>query len=192
MEGDAPVPPESAPAPKRRPLLQWLLISAAVALSGWLAWSLLVPADTAAGYERGLPDLTLERLEGGELSLTSLAGAPTVVNMWATWCKPCLRELPMMASMMRREPQVQFVFADQGEQRPVVERYLSEHPEMALSGVVLDRDQALTLEFQTHGLPVTLFFDRDGNHVHSHIGELTEVQLFNYVIDLKAGTLNPL
>lgn len=192
MDGGAPTPPEAAPEQGRKLPLRWILLLVAGVLSGWLAWSLFVPADTGAGYERTLPDLTLERLEGGELRLASLVGEPVVVNLWATWCKPCLRELPMMAGMMRREPGVRFVFADQGEQRPVVQQYLDEHPEMALSGVVLDRDHALTVEFQTHGLPVTLFFDREGNHVHSHIGELEEEQLSFYVTGLKAGTLNPL
>ena len=94
-------------------------------LIGWLAWSIFTPVP---GYERSLPDLTLERLEGGQLQLTSLVGEPVVINLWATWCLPCLRELPMMANMMRREPGVRFVFADQGEQRAVVESYLAEHP----------------------------------------------------------------
>jgi len=179
----------AAAATGRKPWLRLVVLLVAGVLIGWLAWSLFTPVP---GYERSLPDLTLERLEGGQLLLTSLTGEPVVINLWATWCLPCLRELPMMANMMRREPGVRFVFAAQGEQRAVVESYLAEHPEMALQGVVLDRDQALSLEFQTHGLPMTLFFDDRGNHVHSHIGELSEVELFNYVIDLKAGNLNPL
>jgi thiol-disulfide isomerase/thioredoxin len=175
--------------PKRKRMATIAALVVAGVAVGWLAWSLFTPVP---GYERALPDLDLERLEGGQLQLTSLVGGPVVINLWATWCLPCLRELPMMANMARRDPGVKFVFADQGEQRATVESYLAEHPEMGLQGVVLDRDQALSVEFQTHGLPMTLFFDDRGNHVHSHIGELTEVELFNYVIDLKAGNLNPL
>lgn len=182
-------PPSTAAGAKRKPWPRLVALVVAGLLIGWLAWSIFTPVP---GYERSLPDLTLDRLEGGQLQLTSLVGEPVVINLWATWCLPCLRELPMMANMMRREPGVRFVFADQGEQSAVVESYLAEHPEMALQGVVLDRDQALSVEFQTHGLPMTLFFDDLGNHVHSHIGELSEVELFNYVIDLKAGNLNPL
>lgn len=189
MSETAPTQPAEAAAGKRKPWLTLAIIVVAGVAVGWLAWSLFTPVP---GYERSLPDLSLERLEGGQLQLTSLVGEPVVINLWATWCLPCLRELPMMANMMRRETDVRFVFADQGEQKATVETYLAEHPEMALRGVVLDRDQELSVEFQTHGLPMTLFFDDSGNHVHSHIGELTEVELFNYVIDLKAGNLNPL
>lgn len=188
MDDKDPTQPAAAKA-RRNPLVTLAIVVVAGVALGSLAWSLFTPG---ASYERALPDLSLERLEGGQLQLTSLVGQPTVINLWATWCLPCLRELPMMANMMRRQPDVSFVFADQGEQRATVQTYLAEHPEMALRGVVLDPDQKLSVEFQTHGLPMTLFFDGDGNHVHSHIGELTEVELFNYVIDLKAGNLNPL
>lgn len=165
-----------------------MVVLAGVAI-GWLAWSLFTPGRT---YERSLPDISLERLEGGELQLSSLTGQPVVINLWATWCIPCLRELPMMADAMRREPSVRFLFADQGEPRGTVESYLAEHSEMELRGVLLDRNQALNVEFQTPGLPMTLFFDEHGNHVHSHIGEMTEDQLASYVTDLKAGNLTTL
>lgn len=164
-----------------------MVLAAGVAL--WFGWSLLTPAQS---YERSMPDITLERLEGGELRLTSLVGQPVVINMWATWCLPCRRELPMLAATSRREAEVVFLFADQGEQRAVVQEYLDERPEMSLQGVLLDRDQALAVEFETLGLPMTLFFDADGNHVHSHVGEVTELEMFNYVNDLKRGALNPL
>ncbi|HNR00151.1 MAG TPA: host attachment protein, partial [Trueperaceae bacterium] len=48
---------------------------------------------------------------------------------------------------------------------------------------------ALSNEFEAVGLPVTLFFDARGNHVLSHIGEVTEVEFLNYLTDLKRGRL---
>lgn len=179
----------ATPVPTRKRWASWLLMVIGGVLVGWLAWSLFTPAAT---YEKQLPDLTLQRLEGGDLNLASLQGAPVVVNLWATWCLPCVRELPMLAEMARRNPDVRFVFADQGEAPATVERYLAERPELELEGVVLDRDVALGVEFETLGLPMTLFFDADGNHLHSHIGEVTEVEMFNYLTDLKRGELNPL
>ncbi len=191
MDEPAP-PPPAQPAgsrPRRNPRLSLAVVLVAGVALGWLVWSLFTPGES---YERSLPELSLQQLEGGELQLASLRGEPVIINLWATWCLPCLRELPMMADIMRSEPSVRFLFADQGEPRATVESYVAEHSEMGLQGVLLDRDQALSLEFQAPGLPMTLFFDERGNHVHSHIGEMNEDELASYVTDLKAGNLNPL
>jgi thiol-disulfide isomerase/thioredoxin len=182
LEGKRPI---TDGKPGRRPLALVAVIVAGLA-TGWLLWALLTPSQAPA---RGLPDLTLERLEGGQLQVASLTGSPAVINLWATWCPPCVRELPMMAAVAADQPDVQFVFADQGEARAAVEGYLAERPELQLRGVVLDRDVELGVEFETLGLPMTLFFDQHGNHVHSHAGELTESDLLGYLAYIRAGRL---
>src|SRR5690554_4849884 len=123
MAAEAPTPPEAAPEQGIARRSRWILLLVAGALIAWLAWSLFTPANTGDLSEEGyrtLPDLTLERLEGGELRLASLVGKPLVVNLWATWCKPCVRELPMLADVKRNEPELYIVFADQGEPRSVI------------------------------------------------------------------------
>ncbi|NLG07854.1 MAG: TlpA family protein disulfide reductase [Deinococcales bacterium] len=170
-------------APRSRP--RWLSGLAVVAVGvavGWLGWSLLTPAP---GSDRRLPELTLERLEGGELPLASLAGQPLVVNLWATWCLPCLRELPLLAEHARANPDVRFVFVDQGEAREAVAAYLAERPELELGTVALDRDLALSLEFDLLGLPNTLFFDARGRLVRTHVGEVLEADLVAYLAALQ-------
>src|SRR5690606_13881957 len=77
-----------------------------------------------------------------------------------------------------------FVFADQAEGRATVQRYLDEREDLVLEGVVLDASTHLANEFNTVGLPTTLFFDSDGNHVFTHSGELSSVLLANYLSDM--------
>src|SRR3546814_17973050 len=61
----------------------------------WFATSALLRPDP-----RPLPDLPqLARLNGAPLTPENLAGRPFVVNLWATWCPPCRRELPMLADV---------------------------------------------------------------------------------------------
>lgn len=151
-----------------------------------LLWFLFQPAATHA---RGLPDVTLERLSGGTVSLAEATGQPVVVNLWASWCPPCRRELPMMSGAARGNPQVQFYFADQGEDRATVQAYLDERPELVLEHVLLDEASELSNSFEAMGLPVTLFFDASGNHVLTHVGEVSEIEMLNYLTDLKRGTL---
>lgn len=163
------------------------VVPALVALAVWLGVpALLSPAATTSAR---LPQLSLERLEGGTLDVASLEGRPTVINLWATWCPPCRRELPLLDGAQASYPDVQFVFADQGEVRTTVEAYLAERPELSLDNVVLDGGGRLGSTFESMGLPTTLFFDASGSHVLTHVGELSAAALLNYMTDLERGTL---
>lgn len=164
-----------------------ILLPASLAMAAWLVVpALLSPAQQQAG---SLPSLTLERLEGGELDLASLRGQPVVINLWATWCPPCRRELPMLAAAARTYSDVHFVFADQAEARSTVQDYLDGREDLVLAGVVLDAGGRLANEFSTVGLPTTLFFDAQGDHVLTHAGELSSVMMVNYLADLRRGEL---
>jgi len=158
---------------------------AAVLATGWL---LFKPSGANA---KGLPDVALEALAGGDtVNLAQVEGGrPLVVNLWATWCPPCRRELPMLAAAARSNPGVGFYFVDQGETRETVRAYLDERPDLALDGVLLDGAGELSNRFGAVGLPVTLFFDAKGKHVLTHLGEVTEVEMINYMSDLKRGKL---
>lgn len=155
------------------------LVPAVAALAVWLALpALLTPANTQAPV---LPSVMLPTLEGTDLDLASLRGAPVVVNLWATWCPPCRRELPVLAQAARAHEEVRFVFADQGETHDVVDRYLGEGSALDRGSVVLDHHSRLSSDFSSVGLPTTLFFAADGRHVATHVGELSAAQLTDYL-----------
>ena len=132
-----------------------------------------------------VPDVTIERLDGDTLALADLHGKPLVINLWATWCPPCRRELPLLQSMADRNPGVRFLFADQGEPRAVVESYLAARDDLNLSTVLLDRDGLLSADLNVLGLPTTYFFDANGHLAVTHVGEVSSVELLNYLSDLQ-------
>ena len=120
-----------------------------------------------------LPKVPLTTLAGGPADLMRLAaGKPLVVNMWATWCPPCRRELPTLAAAQKQEAGVRFVFADQGEDARTVQRYLSA-ASLELDNVVLDAGARMGREVGSGGLPTTLFYDAKGQLVDTHVGQLT-------------------
>ncbi|MBX3142191.1 MAG: TlpA family protein disulfide reductase [Trueperaceae bacterium] len=171
---------------RKRVTLHAALVPAVLGLAAWLAVpALLSPAETQA---QSLPNIALERLEGGELDLASLRGQPIVLNLWATWCLPCRRELPMLEAAANSYPDVHFVFADQGEPRATVQGYLDDEG-FVLRNVLLDSRSRLGDTFGSIGLPTTLFFDAAGDHVMTHVGELSSVMMINYLSDLRRGTL---
>ena len=155
----------------RRPL--------AVGLScGAIAWGLFIMLPQPGGRDApSLPTVELEALDGAPVSLPSLAGgAPTVVNLWATWCPPCRREMPVLAEAQRTQADVRFVFASQSEDAATVRRFVQSNVP-GLHNVVLDPDAALGRELGAPGLPTTLFFDAQGRLVDTHVGALSGASL---------------
>ncbi|WP_347558993.1 redoxin family protein [Robbsia sp. KACC 23696] len=101
---------------------------------------------------------------------------PTVVNLWATWCGPCRREMPALARAQQAYPGVHIVFANQGENAAQVTAYLAS-AHLSLQNVVLDSDARLGARYRSSVVPTTLFFYADGGFADVHFGELSEPAL---------------
>lgn len=151
-----------------------LASGAAVGLLLWAAGTVTLEALTP----RRLPDLTLvDPTTGRAVRLHDVATRrPVVLNLWATWCGPCRREMPVLAAAQARHPEVSFIFANQGEQAAAVQRYLDSEG-LRLSGVLLDPGSALGPALGSGGLPTTVVFDRQGRRVGAHMGALSGAAL---------------
>ena len=123
-----------------------------------------------------LPTAELTTLEGGTTNLSTMSGKPMVVNLWATWCPPCRREMPVLASAQARRGDVTFAFVNQGESAEVINDYLR-GGDLQVRNVLLDLFSSVSQEAGSRGLPTTLFFDADGRLVDTHMGELSEASL---------------
>ena len=154
----------------RRPLA----FGAAAGLASWalLGGALLMLQQAAVK----LPTTELGTLDGGSVQLSTMAGKPMVLNLWATWCPPCRREMPVLARAQVQRSDVNFVFANQGESASEVRAYLGES-QLQLDNVLLDPFSNVMREAGSRGLPTTLFFDAQGRLVDTHMGELTEAGL---------------
>lgn len=158
-----------------RRALRWTLAPALAALLAWggfQGFTLLArPAEPPTLFST-----RLAALEGEPLAPADLLGTPVVVNLWATWCGPCRRELPLLSSVAAEERGVAFLFVSQGETAAQVERYLAERG-IELPNVLLDPGGAIGQAARSRGLPTTLFFDAEGTLVYRSLGELSRARL---------------
>ena len=152
-------------------------LSAAL-IAGAMTWGITFGAIALIHQQAsGLPDVELAELNGQPASLTAIAdGKPLVVNLWATWCPPCIREMPVLETAQQNYTDIRFVFANQGEHGETIRRFL-EKQSLNLDHVVRDQTGSFGQVVGSHGLPTTLFYSADGQLLDSHMGELSRATL---------------
>ncbi|AOY89520.1 redoxin [Marinobacter salinus] len=155
----------------RRPL-------AIASITGLLFWG--GTAGTIALIEqqaRGIPPVTLTALNGDTIAVNQIAqGQPMVINLWATWCPPCIREMPVLDVAQNRYPGVTFVFANQREQAETIRAFLDKQ-NLKLNNLYRDSQADLARAVGSQGLPTTLFYNAKGQLMDTHMGELSNATL---------------
>lgn len=162
----------------RRPI--WAATGAASA--AWIAGSIVLAMSPVPVK---VPAIAATDLDGRPVSLASFAGRPLVVNLWATWCGPCRREMPLLGGMQAARPDLHVVFLNQGESAAEVRRYLAA-ANLALSNVLLDGKGLAGVPYGGM-LPTTLFFDAQGTLVSVRTGELSAASLAQRLDEIAAS-----
>lgn len=125
------------------------------------------------------PQASLQQLNGPPVNLAeAFHGKPTVVNLWASWCPPCVREMPLLEDAADNWPDVHIVAVNQGEESAQVDAFLQQQG-LALPHVLLDQRSQVGAMVGSHALPTTLFFNSDGSLSYTHIGEFSAATLEN-------------
>ncbi len=156
--------------------------------AGALAWggmfgAILMMENTA------LPKVPLTTLAGEPADLAKLAaGKPIVINLWASWCPPCRREMPVLAAAQKQETGVRFVFVNQGENGTSAQRYFTAAG-LDIANVLLDPGAGIGHEVGSMGLPTTLFYDANGRLIDTHLGELSAASLASKLNQLRSRPL---
>jgi thiol-disulfide isomerase/thioredoxin len=137
----------------------------------------------SAGDPGDLWNLRFDRPEGGELLMASLRGKPLLVNFWATWCPPCVREMPLLdryaADFGPRGLQVVGLAVD--GPTPVRE-YLRKTPVKFAIGLAGFAGAELARSFgnDAGGLPFTVLIDATGQTVRRKLGETNLAELHGW------------
>jgi cytochrome c biogenesis protein CcmG/thiol:disulfide interchange protein DsbE len=123
------------------------------------------------------PPLRLRGLDGSEVDLAALRGRPVVVNFWATWCEPCVREFPLLrqAAATHRQADLAVVGVLTND-RPAAAREFVRRLD-ATWPVAVDATATTAAAWGAVGLPHTYFIRPDGTLASHQLGELTKASL---------------
>src|SRR5216683_1561701 len=121
---------------------------------------------------RELPDIGFVDGDGRAASLANFRGRVVLLNLWATWCVPCRREMPALERLQARLGGAEFIVLplsiDRGGLPPV--KHFYEELGLQALGIFVDQSGAAMRELATPGIPTTLLVDRQGREIGRYIG----------------------
>lgn len=125
------------------------------------------------------PDFSVKMTDGTELMLSSLRGKPILLHFWATWCPPCVRELPSVAKISaERSDEITVLAISAGETKETVSEYINSKDGDFSSFVSgCDEDSSISFMYNVTAIPYTLFISADGIITDVQMGAYTPERL---------------
>lgn len=126
------------------------------------------------------PPVSLTTLDGAAVSLSDYAGHPVLINFWASWCKPCRVEMPLLISAHEAHQEASLVvlainLTDQERSTRDVQRFQAEF-QMPFP-VLLDKKGKARKLYRLRGVPTSVFVGSDGVVRSVHPGPISEAVL---------------
>lgn len=159
---------------------RWLsLASLATLTAGWFALSAIL----GGGPARPLPEMAgLVDVRGAAIPVRAAKG-PAIINLWATWCPPCRREMPLLQETAAANPDIPMLLINQGEPPSTVQSYLRREG-IDPRRVLIDPDGGFAARLGASALPTTIFVNSNGEIVEMHSGEISRAALVSGLRDL--------
>ena len=116
-----------------------------------------------AGSPQPAPEISFTDMEGKTATLADFKGKFVLLNLWATWCQPCLKEMPSLLTMQARIGPALTVLAVSEDHAgaKVVQPFLAKH-DLDKLRVYLDPKSTVVHAFEARGLPTSILIDAEG------------------------------
>lgn len=140
----------------------------------------LVMEETEGAEAEPAPDFELQALTGEMVSLSDFNGKPVLINFWATWCPPCVQEMPLLQEISDDYAGELVVLPVNGGDSMEQIRAFAEAYEYNLM-FLADPENALSLEYSVRGFPTSFFIDVDGLVQGTYVGMMDENVISYYL-----------
>ena len=140
-----------------------LLVTLAICLASSLSF---------AAENKNVAQLSFPNVEGETITLSEFQGKVLLINLWATWCPPCVKEMPSMQRLkdkLEGEP-FEIIAINAGEDKTSIDAFLLQmEPELTFP-ILLDETSSLLSELNVRGLPMSFLVDKQGNIKEAILG----------------------
>ncbi|WP_334074782.1 MULTISPECIES: TlpA family protein disulfide reductase [Paenibacillus] len=128
------------------------------------------------------PDFQAVDMEGEKVPLSDYRGKVVVLNFWASWCGPCVNEMPLIDRVRQSNiPGMEVLYINVGESKGTVREFLTLHK--FNFPALIDATGKLAGLYKVTGLPVTYVLDPDGDIARVAVGEIRSEEQFQAYID---------
>ena len=140
------------------------------------------PADQSAPADAPYPALQVATLDGAPFDLAQHRGKWVVVNFWATWCKPCVKEMPDLSALDTMRDHVQVVGLAYDDSDPKdIRAFLAKHP-VSYPVAIVSTFEPMESFATPRGLPTTYLIGPDGKMAKKFLGPVTAKEIESAIV----------
>ncbi len=135
------------------------------------------------------PNMTLTAMDGTDMQIIDFHGRIVILHFWATWCPPCVRELPALSTFAQEqdpETGVLVVGINAGETPEIINAYFDQYHVSDIQ-VLLDPAGAARALYGVINMPQTFFIDAQGIVRFFKVGELTRDDIDSHITELESN-----
>ena len=152
---------------------------AALAVAAALIVVVAGSCGSGAGDDVQATEIEFELLNGGTAAVGDFLDRPVVLNFFASWCTPCITEMPALESINQQRPDIAIVGLAYNDTPTRAREIVADTGVSYATGV--DPDSAIGNAYGILGMPTTLFIAPDGEVAYQHTGGLTADQITEHI-----------
>lgn len=160
-------------------------VATAAGLAGaFVAWQKYQPQGVMDVAVQNFWGQSFEKPEGGTLAMEAFRGKPLLVNFWATWCPPCIEELPLIDAFYKANQSKSFQVVGLAVDQPSqVRRFLTQKPLQFPTGLagMVGSELGVSLGNAQSSLPYSVLFDAKGRLLAQKAGKLDQKDLDSWL-----------